>query len=399
MNKISRFAAQAPLFLFYGLTIFAVGLRLFLYPRQVIPTNSNVVFEASVPADVKSTDTGQKIHVQNVTILAPLYPAYHAGERVRVSGFINASGLMLRPKIEVISKGSNFGASIRDKLTSGLTRLLPAREASLVAGATIGADIMPTDFKDELTRTGTIHIVVVSGQNLIIVIALMASLTKFLGRRISTIVSLVVASLYAVFTGFEVPVVRALIMVSFSSVALFTGRISSAIMALFASGAIILIIWPDSISSISFQLTFAATFGIMTLGQLLTKKLSKLPVLGENMAVSLSAFVFTAPVILFYFGRLSLLSPLVNLIVAELVTPLMILGFVLSLAILILGPLAWIFGALAYVPAKLFSVVVSEFAKINVGYFEFKSPVLPVIVYYLVVLILIYIWKSQRVPR
>ena len=81
-------------------------------------------------------------------------------------------------------------------------------------------------------------------------------------------------------------------------------------------------------------------------------------------AIPVSAFLFTAPVILFYFSRVSPIAPLANILVAEAVFPIMILGFLIAISSLIFMPLAQLLAYLAYVPALYFSEIVRLLAKL-----------------------------------
>ena len=156
-------------------------------------------------------------------------------------------------------------------------------------------------------------------------------------------------------------------MVLATTVAVFAGREVSPVWSLILAAALIVFIWPQSFLEVSFQLTIAATLGIVTLGKTLAKLLQKLPLVGENAAVATSAYLFTVPIIIFYFGQTSIISPLANILVAELVAPIMILGFVISLASVLFLPLAQLISYFAFVPAFAFVKVVQVFAGMPFG--------------------------------
>lgn len=396
-----HFDASRFYFLIIYLLLFAVlAFRVGFYKEGKLPTNVNLKFEAVV-SDVKSTDTGQVLVFKNISVFTAKYPEYKVGEKVVVSGFVDSEGTLFKPEIEVTGTSSGLFIAIsglRQKILSKIRTLLPEREATLVAGEVLGVNDIPADFKAELVKTGTIHVVVVSGQNLMIVAGVFMALSRYIGRRRSLVLSVVAIFLYALIAGFQPPAVRAMIMVLTATLALFMGRQVSTLLALFLAAVLIVIFSPASLFTISFQLTFAATLGIVTLGQVLQKKFSRLPFFGENAAVSLSAFVFTGPIILYYFGRISLLSPLANILVAEAVFPIMILGFLLSVTSLIFTPLATIIALLAYAPAHYFSLVVAFFAKIDFGYFEYFGQNLNLTIFiYVLIFLLLGVWRGKRV--
>ncbi len=400
MNDFLKFLAVNRVVFLWGILVLLLGLRLYFYKGENLPTNVNLTFEGTIKNDVKTTEGGQQITFANLKIYVPMYPSYQYGDRLNVSGFVSERGVMSNPKVAVVGKTNSFEVFLHDlraKMLEGIEKLMPQNEASLVSGSVLGTDRLGADFKSQLVKTGTIHVVVVSGQNLAIVVGFIMAFSKYIGRRKTAAAAVLFAVLYALFTGFAIPVIRGLIMVGFSFGALLYGRMSSALMSLFAAAAVIILIWPESISSISFQLTFAASLGIMTMGKILEDKLSFLPVAGQNAAVSLSAFLFTAPIIVFYFGRISFLSPLVNILVLEAVTPLMLLGFLMSAATLLFMPLARILAVFAFVPAKYFSYVVIEFSKIDAGYFDWMVNEWTVAIYYAAILLITFIWTKRQV--
>ena len=285
---------------------------------------------------------------------------------------------------------------VRQGLAQNLDKLLPSREATLVAGTVLGIDKIDKRFKEELIKTGTIHVVVVSGQNLSIVAGFFLALSPYIGKRKSLLLSVTACFLYALLTGFEPPVVRATIMVLAATLAVYFGREANVIASLILAAAVIIFVWPQAITEISFQLTFAATLGIATLGRRLAKMWSKYPYVGENAAIATSAYLFTAPIIIYYFGRVSLLSPFANILVAEAVAPVMILGFLVIVSSLIFLPMAQLLAYFSYVPAFFFVKVVELFAKFDAFQIQVgRGNLVLVLVGYFMILGLILIWTRK----
>lgn len=256
-------------------------------------------------------------------------------------------------------------SGLRNEIAQNINSLLPLREATLVVGTVLGVDDIDTDFKNNLIETGTIHVVVVSGQNMMLVAGVFLSLSKFFGRRASLFLAMIAVFAYAFLAGFEPPVVRASLMVLSSTLAIYFGREVLAIWSLLVAALVIVFVWPRALFEVSFQLTFAASLGIMTMGQKLSKLFLRVPVFGENAAIATSAYLFTMPIIFYHFERISLLSPLVNVMVAEAVFPIMIFGFATAILSLVFTPLAQLVAYLAFVPAFYFVNVVELFAKLT----------------------------------
>ncbi len=359
--------SKLQLFLFIILLVFSVFFRVWLDKPTILPKNQPLKFEATVKREPRIYDFSQVIYVADSRVYVDLYPRYQVSDRLLVEGTFDEQGRMFDPEVSKIGERSSLSrwrSELRDKISKNVGTLLPSREATLVVGTVLGVDTISQEFRQQLIKTGTIHVVVVSGQNLMIVAGIFLALTKYLGRRQSMILAILVVFAYAFLTGFEPPVVRASIMVLVSTLAIFLGREASVVWSLLIAALLIVLVWPHALFEVSFQLTFAATLGIVTLGSALQNWLKKLPFLGENAAIATSAYLFTAPVILFYFSRVSPIAPIANILVAEAVFPIMVLGFLIALASLIFMPLAQLLAYLVLVPALYFSEIVRIIAGI-----------------------------------
>lgn len=369
--------AEKKLAIYVGLALFLIAsflVRLNLAEKpKIIPRNGHVMLVATILKQPKLSERSQIIEIGDARLFAGLYPKYIVGDKLKVDGFVDSQGRIFHAKIEKVDKKDDVWswlAGLRARINANISQILPSREAALVNGMVLGVDSIDREFRDQLIKTGTIHVVVVSGQNLSIVAGLFLALSKFIGRRRSLALATLAVFAYALLTGFEPPVVRASLMVALSSIAIYFGRERIAIWSLILAALIILFFSPQALFEISFQLTFAATLGIITLGstmQNFARKIFKNPSLLvnsllQNVAVATSAYIFTAPIILFYFERISLMAPLVNVLVAELISPIMILGFLIAGSSLIFMPLAQILAYLAYVPASAFVVLINLFS-------------------------------------
>lgn len=386
----------------WGIVLILTSLRLYFYKPEVLPKNSLVRVEATVET-LAVSESSQRFSLGDVVVFAPLFPELTVGDRVVVEGKVDAEGRMFEPTVEVIGHTKSVSSVLwkfRQNVARKVEALLPPREATLVVGTVLGVDNISRDFRQELTKTGTIHVVVVSGQNLAIVAGIFLALVRYIGRRTAMVLAVCACLFYALLTGFEAPVVRALLMVIVSTLALFFGRSATALLSLFAAALVIIFIWPSSILSVSFQLTFAATLGIVTLGAYL-QKVFRIPIIGEVTAVCLGAFVFTAPVILYHFGQISLLSPLVNILVSEAIFPVMLLGFLVVVLSYIFMPAAQIVAYLVFVPAHYFVELVRFFAKFDVGVMQgFSGNTMLPILFVLFLVGMFFIWKGfGRVNR
>ena len=228
-----------------------------------------------------------------------------------------------------------------------LTRVLPEPEAGLAAGILIGLrDLVDRDLAAAFTTAGVSHVVAISGWNIAIVAAAIGAMTGRLGRRRRSVVTIVAIVLYVAFAGASASVVRAALMAGVVLLARESGRAGRATAALAWAATILLVSDPALIGDAGFQLSSLATAGLIAWATPLTEWLGRLGGgrvpgwLAESLGVSLAAQAATLPIILVSFGRLAVLSPLVNLLVVPLVAPAMAVG-VLALA----GGVAVVAGA------------------------------------------------------
>lgn len=285
------------------------------------------------------------------------YVAWVPGEVVIVEGVWDGKRIISNQEIgirkEDISLIDRTLISISYVRRWAVTRLeqtLPEPEASLAVGILLGVRRrMPTEFYNELVKTGTLHIIAASGFNVMVVgSALMAILSRLVGKMGGIAGGIVGIWLYVVLAGASASVVRAGIMGSLTLMAYYWGRPSEAQRLLWVTAGVMLLINPLYIVDVGFQLSVAATWGLLYVQpwlQILKSKILQFSnggVIDDYLFPTLAASVATAPVILYHFGRISLISPLANL----LILPVVPLAMMLSALTLIVRPAAY----LLYVP-------------------------------------------------
>lgn len=228
-----------------------------------------------------------------------------------------------------------------------LGKLLPEPHAGLLSGLLFGTKTsLSTDLYDALVKSGTLHIVALSGMNISILSRMVTnSLLPVVGRRIASLLILLLIAWFVWFVGPTSTIVRAAMMGSISILAVLLGRQYWAILSWALTLGIMLLIDFSWMNDISFQLSALATLGII-----LFAGEKKQHVIKDDLQLTLAAQVFTIPLILFHFHRVSLVSPLSNLAIGWLVGPLTGLGWATAIAGWLWLPagraLAWIDWAL-----------------------------------------------------
>ncbi len=255
--------------------------------------------------------------------------------------------------------------SQRQALDQRISQILPSPQAELLSGILLGQNKnLPGKLKLALRDTSTLHIVVASGQNLSMVAGFFLALSGLIKRKNAVILSLIAVIFYTVLTGFQVPILRAAIMFSFSSLALLFGRQKQTARILIITAGLMLLINPSWLTDLSFQLSFLATFGIVVVAPILLKYLSW-PLIGQDLAVTIGAQLMVMPVIIQNFHQLSLVSVFTNLLIGWTIPIIMILGAIMLLISLISISLAWILGLIAGAFLTYFIYIVQFFASLN----------------------------------
>lgn len=268
-----------------------------------------------------------------------------------------------------------------ETLTSIVNQVLPEPHAGLLNGILFGTKAtLSKELYNALIRTGTLHIVALSGMNITIIALIINSiLLPFVSRRIASILTIAGIVLFVWFVGASPSVVRAAIMGSISLLAITLGRQAWSLLSWVLALGIMLVIKPSWIGDISFQLSALATIGIILFGgnrqvprQINENSKDKdrgfLEVLKnggiQNFRLTLAAQVFTIPLIFFQFHRLSLISPLSNVLIGWTIQIITILGLIVSIVGLIFLPFAQIIALPTWVFLQYLVMVVDLTSKI-----------------------------------
>lgn len=184
------------------------------------------------------------------------------------------------------------------------------------------------EFRRNLQRTGTIHIVSASGAHVMILAGALALLFRGIPimRHWQLLAMLAILCLYAAAAGFEPPIIRAIVMSALGFGAYLFAKepdmLSAVSIALIGQ-----VLWnPASIYDIGVQLSFVTVtaFGMFLTG--LAGSRGPIGWIGLALKASFIASLATAPLTAYYFGQVSITSVLANLLIAGLVTPILIVS-------------------------------------------------------------------------
>ena len=263
-----------------------------------------------------------------------------------------------------------------------LERHIPSPEAGLGEGVLLGVKRSMGDELEQVFReTGIIHIVVLSGYNImIVVVGVMYVLSFFFFPRTRMILGIGVVIVFAILVGFSATVVRASLMAILLIIAQSTGKIYAVLRALMIA-LLGMLLWNPYllVHDPGFQLSFLATIGLILLSPPIEKRLSFIPEtlnIRGFVSATLATQITVLPLLLYHMGLFSVVSVLVNVLVLPMVPVAMGLTFLTGVGGLFMESVGMIVGFSAYVSLKYIIVVaqlfsILPFASFSVSVFPF----------------------------
>lgn len=326
-------------------------------------------------------------------------------------GYLKARGvshMVERGTLEILEeeRGTFLGSLFRSKrkFQEVLEQSIPEPYAGLGEGVLLGVKrALGDELEDVFRRTGIIHIVVLSGYNIMIVVeALMFVLSFFFFPRTRLILGVGAIALFALLVGLSATVVRASVMAGLLLVARTTGRTYAVLRALMFAGIGMLLLNPYLlVHDPGFQLSFLATLGLIILAPHIEVHLTRIPsMLGVRgfLTATIATQLFVLPLLLYQMGTLSIVSVVVNVLVLPMVPVAMLLTFLTGIGGLLFPLLGYGVGFFAYLSlgyityvAQLFDTI--PFAAISVPQFPFW---IVLVVYALYVLALVHMYTREN---
>jgi competence protein ComEC len=253
-----------------------------------------------------------------------------------------------------------------------IARLFPPREAGLLLGLALGdASRLDPGVSRDFRATGLSHLLVVSGENVAMVLAPMIALAAALRltRWPRFLVGVGTVGFFVVLTGAEPSVMRAGVMATMTLVGVLLGRPRSTATILAAAVLVLLATDPWLVWSIGFQLSVAATAGMVALASPIADRLGRhLPAAVALAAgTTMAAQAGVTPLLLFHFHQVPGVTVLANLAAFPAVAPALLLGIAASTLGLVWFPLGRFVAGFALVPMRYLEWVADRLAKAPVG--------------------------------
>ena len=262
-----------------------------------------------------------------------------------------------------------LSGKLSDLIKTRLFYLLGEEKGALAIGFFTGdrSDIT-TEVTRDFRRAGVSHLMAVSGSHIAILLGGIEIILRklYIHKNIRCIVITVFSVLFLFITGFSLSACRSVFMLYAVYIGYFTYEENDPLTSLFVSVAVIVLIFPFSVVDLGLWMSFLATLGLLTLYPVIEDKIPyprkiKKPwrwllLIGrEILLIALMTFIanmFLLPVIWYFFGEISLVSVLSNVLITS-----------ISSVFLLLIPLLLIFSKIPFIGMTL-SWIVSSLADI-----------------------------------
>lgn len=331
---------------------------------------------------------------------------------IYISGYIHDTS-----DIILLRKQPSFGVyrmieSFRLYLKRIIGNHAPMPEKSIIEAMTLGnQNEIPSVIRDNFSRTGTSHILSISGLHVGMVAAsffalifLMLKSSEYLMLKFNIVkiaagCSFVMVLMYAVIAGMGVTVMRATFMAFIFLLALIIGKQKDLYHTLAIAGLIILAVAPEALFDISFQLSFVSVLAILYITPRLNNFIQhqNLPLppwlqspfryVYMTMMVCIAATLGTLPLTVFYFDRVSLVTIAANLIAVPLLGTLTLaLAMFFILSAFFSEAIAGYFVQLASFTTRISVEIINHLAGFSWSSFSLSKPsLMEIILFYLLI--------------
>lgn len=248
------------------------------------------------------------------------------GDRIMVSGALSEgfgtyAGYMYRPKIVSWDRPEpgDLILKVRNWFAERIRGLMPEPEVNLGLSYLLGMKAgLPDELSENLRIVGLVHIVVASGAHL----SILVEIAKKIFGKVSRFAGLLFSALFVIFfmamVGWTPSILRAGVMAVLTLVFWYFGRKIEPWRMILMVAAFTLMLNPMFLIDLGWLLSFASFAGIMILGPKMTKFFygeRKPGFIAETIITTIAATLMTLPIVLYFYGQVSLISVLANLLI------------------------------------------------------------------------------------
>ena len=315
-------------------------------------------------------------------------------ERNRIFSSVSADA----KDLDVIGTGKgnpvvSFAYKVRGRIREMIASGIRGDAADFLIAILLGLrQDVSAGLNDDFMKTGTVHLLAISGLNVGLIASLMLVIFGILRvpKKAGICAAVVLLIFYAVLTNGTPSVIRATVMSIAVLCGLLIGRDASLWNSLGLAAIVILGYDPEALFDIGFQLSFLSVASLLYFVPLmrgLTPKSKKRNYLLEGCMVSLAAWAGVAPLILVYFNIVTPIAAAANLIAVPLSFAITAAGIPFIIFGFIFPPLGKVFAASTWILCEALFKSNNILAKAPLGHFYLPAPPLYVLIaYYLFLL-------------
>lgn len=297
-------------------------------------------------SNMDAVKPGQQIRVKAV-LLPPPAPAYPGGydfQRHSYYQSIGAVGYSIG-KFKILGENAGIqdwflrrSAEVRNNIAEFVLHHMPPENAGFIVAIMTGdKDAIPQNQLDDMRQSGLAHLLAISGLHMGMIGGLIFFASRFLlvlspyvalyypVKKIAAVIALFGLAGYLFVSGMSVSAVRAYIMISAVFTAICFDRTALSFRMVALAALVILLLFPESLITPSFQMSFAAVFALIALYETIGPRLSAFARSGGLLRriaayilgiilTSLVAGLATAPFALYHFGQIAAYSLIANLL-------------------------------------------------------------------------------------
>ena len=353
--------------------------------------------------DDKNTKLTLKINniKGKILVFAPNFPEREYGEEIKVKGkleeppvfdefsyrnYLKGKGIyatIRNPEIETLSGPDHRSIRfwlwrLKTQFEDTINKILPEPEAGLANGLLLGTK---TGLSDTLMQifiaVGIVHIIALSGYNVTIIARSLSSVFNRFLPQISFSLSIFAVWLFVLMVGASASIVRAAIMGTLLLLAQKIGRRRDITRIVLLTAFAMVLANPYILRYDSgFQLSFVATIAMLILVPILTQKIKnwRLPKPAKEAgSATISAQLFVLPLLLLNFKKISLVSPLTNILILPFIPAAMFLVFFSGIFGMLFLPLGRVVGFIAFIFLKYIILVSENFSRLSFASIDIKS--------------------------
>ncbi|MEK7376046.1 MAG: ComEC/Rec2 family competence protein, partial [Candidatus Margulisiibacteriota bacterium] len=295
------------------------------------------------------------------------------------------------PEVTAKNKGNWFISSsltLKNKVIALHKNSMPEPYASLFGSIIFGmkGSPIPDEIKSRYQKSGVVHILVASGQQVSILIGV--CLLAFSALRMPAAFILIITSFitwsFAAMAGFGASIVRSAIMGQIMIAGKIFDREGDFLNSLCLAALVLLVIDPYNLFDIGFQLSFLATWSLVYAAPLINEALQKhIPKFAAgSMSIAMAPVLATSPISAYNFSQLTPVAFLSNIIVVPMAEALTVFGFISTAAGLILPFLSYFLDGFIFALMYTLDLSVSCFSRLPGAYTYIEKPAFIWIIFY-----------------